>query len=394
MKKITFYLVVFLCFSGSNAAFSQTEDEPEALGLPGDNLNLYAVLDVFQNSKTLEDFEEKLNSDQTNINNLDLNNDDKTDFIRVVSSREDKAHSIVLQVGVNEKENQDVAVINVNTNKEGKVRIQVIGDEELYGENYVVEPSNSPAKGTPNPGYKDAQTVIINNNTTNNTITNNTTSESRYSNSNDALFVANALAIVVHLFSPTYVVYRSPWYWGYYPSYWRPWRPVFYSTYWRRHYHYWNDYRYRRAYRIHYASFYSRYRQHRAYSALVKQNRLRGTYNNIYEGRVYKKPTTYNRPVSNVRPKPYPTTRPSTGVTRPTTPVTRPKPTTPSVQPRPNVPATRPVTRPTTPVTRPKPTTPTVRPRPSTPVTRPVTRPTTRPSASPSRPMPRSQRER
>jgi hypothetical protein len=31
-----------------------------ALGLPGDNLNLYAVLDVFQDSETVEEFERQL----------------------------------------------------------------------------------------------------------------------------------------------------------------------------------------------------------------------------------------------------------------------------------------------------------------------------------------------
>jgi hypothetical protein len=41
----------------------------QALGLPGDNLNLYAVLDVF---KTVEEFERAINTRDANINNLDL----------------------------------------------------------------------------------------------------------------------------------------------------------------------------------------------------------------------------------------------------------------------------------------------------------------------------------
>jgi hypothetical protein len=48
--------------------FSQVENEA-ALGLPGDNLNLYAVLDVF---KTVEEFERAINTRDANINNLDL----------------------------------------------------------------------------------------------------------------------------------------------------------------------------------------------------------------------------------------------------------------------------------------------------------------------------------
>ena len=53
--------------------FSQIENRVVALGMPGDNLNFYAVLNVFQKSKTLEKFERAINGKDTNINNLDLN---------------------------------------------------------------------------------------------------------------------------------------------------------------------------------------------------------------------------------------------------------------------------------------------------------------------------------
>ena len=44
---------------------AQSEKEPEGLGLPGDNLDLYAVLDIFQKSKTIEDFEKSINDEKT-----------------------------------------------------------------------------------------------------------------------------------------------------------------------------------------------------------------------------------------------------------------------------------------------------------------------------------------
>ncbi|NSW95826.1 MAG: hypothetical protein HPY62_14045, partial [Bacteroidales bacterium] len=53
-----------------------TQDWPEEyLGLPGDNLNLYAVMKLFQESETLEGFERSLNDENSRINNLDLNGD-------------------------------------------------------------------------------------------------------------------------------------------------------------------------------------------------------------------------------------------------------------------------------------------------------------------------------
>ena len=45
---------------------------------------------------------------------------------------------------------QDVAVFTVEKYRDGSVRIQLIGDEALYGRNYIVEPIYAE---TPNPGY-------------------------------------------------------------------------------------------------------------------------------------------------------------------------------------------------------------------------------------------------
>ena len=61
-------------------ALSQTDEA--LLNLRGDNLDLYAVLDLFQKSKTIEEFEKTLNLEKTGINNLELDLDQKVDFIK------------------------------------------------------------------------------------------------------------------------------------------------------------------------------------------------------------------------------------------------------------------------------------------------------------------------
>ena len=43
---------------------TETENDAELLGLPGDNLDLYATLDLFQKSKTIEEFEKSLNAEE------------------------------------------------------------------------------------------------------------------------------------------------------------------------------------------------------------------------------------------------------------------------------------------------------------------------------------------
>jgi len=67
-KSLLSLIVLALCLL-CVPAFSQTENDTTLLGLPGDNLDLYAVLDLFQKSKTIEDFEKTLNEEKTGINN-------------------------------------------------------------------------------------------------------------------------------------------------------------------------------------------------------------------------------------------------------------------------------------------------------------------------------------
>src|SRR3954465_1050992 len=152
MKKILLpFLIAAMC-AVSLSAFSQAkEDTTEILGLPGDNLDLYAVLDLFQKSKTIEAFEKSLNDEKEKINNLDLNLDKKVDFIKVVTTKEDSSYTFVLQVDVTKTETQDVAVILLNKVK-GRISLQIVGDDELYGKDYVVEPKGN-SSITANPGY-------------------------------------------------------------------------------------------------------------------------------------------------------------------------------------------------------------------------------------------------
>jgi hypothetical protein len=258
----------------SISLFSQISGEAEALGLPGDNLNLYAVLDVFQDSETLEEFERAINSRTTNINNLDLNNDNQVDYISVFSYDQGQFHSIVLRVAVSSSEYQDVAVIEVSKNNSGRVIVQVIGDEALYGRGYIVEPSYSRAE-TSNPAYTGDRTVVVRD----------------YNYANTVVFV-DSWPLVAYLFSPLFSVYISPWNWGYYPRYYVPWTPLRYYSYWGLHYHYYRSPYYRRIAYVRYPSHYSYYQRRRTTSRIVERNRRDGRYSSTYEGRVFRRPAT------------------------------------------------------------------------------------------------------
>lgn len=274
MKKIVLTFLALLMGLWSSTLFSQVDNEIVALGLPGDNLNLYAVLDIFQNSQTIEGFERKLNSSDSNINNLDLNNDNLVDYISVISYNQGHFHSIVLRVSVNGNQFQDVAVIEVSKNNAGRVIVQVIGDEALYGADYVVEPSVRSVSQTPNPGYIGDRTIIVNNNVYGNGI----------------VYVTD-WPIISLLFSPSFSIYVSPWHWGYYPVYWNPWRPILYYNYWNYHNHYYRSPRYRRTSYIRYPSHHSYYLRRRTTSTIVTRNKRAGTYRSTYGGRTFRRPT-------------------------------------------------------------------------------------------------------
>jgi hypothetical protein len=325
MRKIIFILVVLSTGLFSFPVFSQIDNEAEALGLPGDNLNLYAVLDVFQKSATLEAFERTLNDKNTNINNLDLNNDNAIDYIEVVGNKKGNSFSVVLRVAINSSEYQDVAVIEGYKNNGGKVIIQIIGDEELYGNNYIVEPSFSE---TQNPGYTGNRKVIVRGNN---------------------IYYANDWSIVSYLFSPVFSVYVSPWHWGFYPSYWSPWAPVFFDIYWGFNSRYHHNNFYRRSSYIRYPVNHSFYFNRRQSSPIVREYRLGGRYNGVYNGRLYRRPNAPEPRViaPKIRPQMSSGTHPPMRQNAPVLPQSRTKMPSRTHQPmRRNIPSTPQQSRP------------------------------------------------
>ena len=203
-----------------SAAFSQTSDTGE-LGLPGDNLDLYAVLDIFQKSKTIEDFEKSLNDEKTKINNLDLNGDKKIDFIKVETKKDGDDFTFILRDPISKTETQDVAVILVTKDKDKKINLQIVGDKDLYGKDYIVEPSPKGSGGvTANPAYTGSNPVTVNVPASTTTV------------------VVEQAPIVQYVYSPAYVPYYPPYYYGYYPPWFGFATVMAVGIYRHNHYHY------------------------------------------------------------------------------------------------------------------------------------------------------------
>ncbi|MEI6412024.1 MAG: hypothetical protein WCR52_21715 [Bacteroidota bacterium] len=193
----------FIAILSTLTLHAQDTEPADSTGMPGDNFSLEGAIELFKKSESLEDFEKRLNAEDSNVNNLDLNEDDKTDYIRVVDRMEGDVHAIVLQVPIDEKESQDIAVIELEKTGAETAVLQIVGDEELYGKETIAEPYEEEA--TMKKGGKNGPAVAF-----------------------------QPVAIVVNVwlwpsvrwvYRPAYVAYVSPWRWAYYPTWYRPFRP-------------------------------------------------------------------------------------------------------------------------------------------------------------------------
>ncbi len=182
------------------------QNRTERTGYEGDYFSLEGAVELFKQSRSIRDFERKINSRKTYVNNLDLNYDGRTDYIRVEHRRQGDFHAIILQVPIDRYELQDVAVIEIEIVSRRDAVLQIIGDADLYGESVIVEPIAST-------GYSSNR------------------------RSSNADFVSHQYVnvyywpVVQHILGHRYRPYVSPYRWSYYPTWWNAWRPYSWRAY-------------------------------------------------------------------------------------------------------------------------------------------------------------------
>ena len=161
-------------------------------------LDLHAVAAAFAESRSVQEFEQLLNSPRYMINNLDLNRDGWIDYLRVLETRQGYYHALLIQACLAPSVFQDVATL-VAEHRANTLYVEVIGDPYLYGYNYIVRPT----------------------------------------------FVKRPPMWDVYG-HPTYNPWVSPYYYGYYPSYFNNPKPIYLSHYqayvntYLSHHHYCN----------------------------------------------------------------------------------------------------------------------------------------------------------
>ncbi|NOQ75879.1 MAG: hypothetical protein GQ574_27990 [Crocinitomix sp.] len=214
-------------------------EESDSLGMIGDNLDLNAVLETFRTAESIEKFETSINSPENKINNLDLNEDDLIDYIQVIDNVEGDAHALILRIDISEDESQDVAVIELEKTGPENAAIQIVGDEDIYGEDYIVEPLSSVATGNMPPAF-----VVLN------------------------VWHWNSVGFI---FAPTYKPWRSPWRWGNYPKTWKSRKPYGWRTY--HNFHKGRHHRYHVVHVHRVGNAHAVYHKHRKTSQRIKRHR-------------------------------------------------------------------------------------------------------------------------
>ncbi len=217
MKKLSFLFILSILFTSVSltAQYGYDDDfydDDFYPGYLGDNFSLEGALETFKDSRSVDEFENRINSRDNFVNNLDLNNDGRTDFIRVSDVSEDRNNRLlVMQAVLGRRDVQDVAVIAIEKTGRRRANLQIIGDEYLFGPDMVLEP-NDIAYHQNRRGYGPAGDAVV----------------------TRGFINVFYWPIVRNIFAPRYTYYRSPYYWGYYPRVWNPWRPFYYNTYYDR----------------------------------------------------------------------------------------------------------------------------------------------------------------
>ena len=198
MKKVLFLLLA-ICSSLMIPISSYADETVTVTATSSDiseNLDLKTVATLFGQAKDLEQFEQLLNNPDSAFSNLDLNGDGEVDYLRVIETADNNRHLVVVQAVLAKDIYQDVASIFVEKDEATQsVTVQVIGDEYIYGTNYIIEP----------------------------------------------VYIHRPL-IYDWFWGTAWVCWHSPYYWGYYPHWWRPYYCVDPFVYWNHcywhHYHY------------------------------------------------------------------------------------------------------------------------------------------------------------
>lgn len=169
-----FLLIVIFSIFRSCQSDNHYNVNIQSINMAHEGLNLQSVGTLLKKTKDAKELEELINSKSEGINNLDLNDDGKVDYIHVSEyGSGDKARGFSLYTELAKDDKQEIATIEIEK-LEDQASVQVHGNQQIYGHGHY------------------------------------------YHNH----FGITDFILMSYLFSP-HPYYYSPYNYGYYPSYYR-----------------------------------------------------------------------------------------------------------------------------------------------------------------------------
>ncbi|MBN2809231.1 MAG: hypothetical protein JXR80_07030 [Deltaproteobacteria bacterium] len=179
-----FFLVLISFFWPAGSNDSRYNVNVQTMIYGGDGLDLASLGSLLKKAENAADLERLLNDPKTGLNNLDLNEDGKVDYIKVTEFGNEQTKGFSLTVEPAAGETQEVATIEIEKTADDQASVQVKGNEQIYGQNHY------------------------------------------YHNS----FGLTDMLFMYWLFRP-HPFYASPWGYGSYPGYYQPYNTVSHSRY-------------------------------------------------------------------------------------------------------------------------------------------------------------------
>lgn len=133
---VFFLLILISFFWPSGGGEKQYNVNVQSIAYGSQGLDLATVGSLLKKAENAADLERLLNDPNTGLNNLDLDEDGKVDYIKVTEYGSEQTKGFSLTVEPVAGETQEVATIAIEKSADDQANVEVKGNEQIYGQNH------------------------------------------------------------------------------------------------------------------------------------------------------------------------------------------------------------------------------------------------------------------
>ncbi|MCD6429986.1 MAG: hypothetical protein J7L57_02060 [Deltaproteobacteria bacterium] len=131
-----FFVLILISFFWPSGGEKQYNVNVQSIAYGSEGLDLATVGSLLKKAENAAALEHLLNDPNTGLNNLDLDEDGKVDYIKVTEYGTEQAKGFSLTVEPVAGETQEVATITIEKSADDQANVEVKGNEQIYGQNH------------------------------------------------------------------------------------------------------------------------------------------------------------------------------------------------------------------------------------------------------------------